>query len=134
MRLTKAERDFIEAMRVMHVATVDTDGIAHNVPVCPLLDKDNIYFASERNARKIRNIKTNSHVTAVFDEYSEAWDYLRGVMIHGTARIVSAAQFRRLRRQIYAKYPQYESKAALDERDSVIVELTPERKFSWGFE
>ena len=132
MKLTKAEKDFMQSMRVMRVATVDSDGVPHNVPVCPVLDKDRIYFGTEREARKIRNIKANPRVTVVLDEYTEAWDYLRGVMIQGKARIVTAAEFRRLRKQIYAKYPQYETQAALGERDSVIVEIKPERKFSWG--
>jgi nitroimidazol reductase NimA-like FMN-containing flavoprotein (pyridoxamine 5'-phosphate oxidase superfamily) len=132
MKLTKAEKDFMQSMRVMRVATVDSDGVPHNVPVCPVLDKDRIYFGTEREARKIRNIKANPRVTVVLDEYTEAWDYLRGVMIQGKARIVTAAEFRRLRKQIYAKYPQYESEAALGERDSVIVEVKPDKKFSWG--
>ena len=133
MKLTKAEQEFVRDMRVVRVATVDSEGIPHNVPVCPLMDKDMIYFATEKGARKIRNIETNANVTLVFDEYSEAWDYLRGVMIQGTARVVNAGEFRRIRKLIYAKYPQYESKAALGEKDSVIVEFKPERKFSWGF-
>jgi nitroimidazol reductase NimA-like FMN-containing flavoprotein (pyridoxamine 5'-phosphate oxidase superfamily) len=134
MKLNKAEQDFVESMRVMRIATVDADGVAHNVPVCPVVDKGRIYFATERNARKARNIKANPHVTVVFDEYTEAWDYLRGVMVHGDARVVNKAEFRRLRKQIYAKYPQYESKAALGDRDSVIVEVKADQKFSWGFE
>jgi len=132
MTLNKAERDFVESMRVVRVATVDPDGVAHNVPVCPLVQRDKIYFGTERTARKISNIQTNPNVTLVFDEYTEAWDYLRGVMIHGTARIVTTAEFRKFRKRIYGKYPQYESKAALGERDSVIVEVKPDRKFSWG--
>jgi len=132
MKLTKMEKDFIEAMRVVRVATVDADGVAHNVPVCPVLHKERIYFGTERNARKVRNLKTNPGIAVVFDEYTEAWAYLRGVMIQGTARIVDATAFRRLRKLIYAKYPQYESQAALGERDSVIVEVTPDRKFTWG--
>ena len=63
---------------------------------------------------------------------SESWDYLRGVMIHGKARVVKTAGFRGLRKRIYGKYLQYESKAALGERDSVIVEIQPDGKFSWG--
>jgi nitroimidazol reductase NimA-like FMN-containing flavoprotein (pyridoxamine 5'-phosphate oxidase superfamily) len=132
MKLTKAEKDFIRFARVMRVATAVSDGTPHNVPVCPLLDNDKIYFGTERGARKVRNIKANPSVTVVFDEYTEAWDYLRGVMIQGKARIVNATEFSRLRKSIYAKYPQYEPMAALGERDSVIVEVKPEKKFSWG--
>jgi len=98
MKLTKTEKDFIQPMRVVRLATVDADGSAHNVPVCPLVDTDSIYFGTERNARKILNIKANPRVTVVFDEYTEAWDYLRGAMIQGTARIGNASEFRRLRK------------------------------------
>jgi nitroimidazol reductase NimA-like FMN-containing flavoprotein (pyridoxamine 5'-phosphate oxidase superfamily) len=132
MKLTQTEKNFVQTMRVMRIATVDADGMPHTVPVCPVLNKDKIYFGTERNATKIHNIQTNPHIAVAFDEYSEAWDYLRGVMIQGTARVVDTTEFRRVRKQIYAKYPQYESEAALGERDSVIVEIKPERKFSWG--
>ena len=132
MKLTKAEKDFIQAMRVVRVATVDTNGMLHNVPVCPVVERDKIYFATERKARKVQNIKSNPNVTLIYDEYTEAWNFLRGVMIQATARIVNATEFRALRKRIYAKYPQYESEAALGERDSVIVELKPDKKFSWG--
>jgi len=36
--------------------------------------------------------------------------------------------------RFYAKYPKYETDAELDPEDSVIIELMPEKKFSWGFE
>ena len=132
MKLTKTEREFVESMRVVRVATVNKDGVPHNVPVCPFVKNDKVYFATERKARKLRNIKANPNLALAFDEYTDAWDHLRGVSIQGTARIVSKSEFRRLRKEIYAKYTQYESKAAIGERDSVIVEVTPDKKFSWG--
>jgi nitroimidazol reductase NimA-like FMN-containing flavoprotein (pyridoxamine 5'-phosphate oxidase superfamily) len=132
MKLTKAEKDFLQYQRVARVATVDPDGVAHSVPVCPLLDNDKIYFGTERKAKKIRNIEGNPRVTAVFDEYTEAWNFLRGVMIQGKARIVTRKEFPALRKKIYAKFSQYESSAPLGERDSVIVEVTPAKSFSWG--
>jgi nitroimidazol reductase NimA-like FMN-containing flavoprotein (pyridoxamine 5'-phosphate oxidase superfamily) len=134
MKLNKAEADFVESMRVVRVATVDEDGTPHNVPVCPLVKNGRIYFATEKKAKKVRNIQRNPNVALTFHEYTDAWDYLRGVMIRGKARIVNTAEFRRVRKQIYAKYPQYESKSAIGERDSFIVELKPETKFSWGLE
>ncbi len=134
MRLDAKEKDFVQCMRVARVATVGSNDVAHSVPVCPLFEDNKVYFASEKGARKVRNIEANPRVTIVLDEYSEAWNYLRGIMLRGTARIVNAKRFRELRRKFYAKYPQYESAAPLGERDSVIVEVTPERKFSWGIE
>src|SRR5262245_11300597 len=134
MRLTAKEKDFVQCLRVARVATVASDGVAHNVPVCPVFDNNKIYFGTERSARKVRNIESNRSVTIVFDDYSEAWSYLRGIMFQGKGRIVNAKEFRELRKKIYAKYSQYQRSAPLGERDSVIVEVTPERKFSWGIE
>jgi len=134
MKLSSKEKDFVESLRVARVATVASDGVPHNVPVCPLFEKNKIYFGTERSARKVRNIESNPSVTVVFDEYTEAWSYLRGIMFQGKAHIVNAKEFRELRKKIYSKYSQYERSASLGERDSAIVEVTPERKFSWGIE
>ena len=134
MRLTTKERDFLQCLRVARIATVASDGVLHNVPVCPLFDNNKIYFGTERSARKVRNIEGNPSVTMVFDDYTEAWNYLRGIMLQGRARIVNAKEFQAFRKKIYDKYSQYERSAPLGERDSVIVEVTPERKFSWGIE
>ena len=134
MKLTTKEKDFVECLRVARVATVASDGVLHNVPVCPLFEKNKIYFGTERRARKARNIEGNPNVTMVFDDYTEAWNYLRGIMFQGKARIVNPKEFRGFRKKIYAKYSQYERSSSLGERDSVIVEVTPERKFSWGIE
>src|SRR5262245_25440779 len=121
MKLTAQEKEFVESMRVGRVATVGSDGVVHNVPVCPVFERNKIYFGTERKARKLRNIEANPNVTFVFDEYSEAWDDLRGVMLQGKARVISTKEFRQIRKKIYAKYSQYERKSALGERDSVIV-------------
>jgi len=134
MKLTSKEKDFIQCQRVARVATVSPEGVPHNVPVCPLFDKNKVYIASERGARKVRNIEQNPNVTVVFDDYSEAWNYLRGVMVQGKARIVNTKEFRELRKKFYSKYSQYQGSAPIGERDSVIIEVTPERKFSWGIE
>ena len=60
---------------------------------------------------------------------------LRGVMVDGTATIHRRnPRFRRARRLLYAKYPQYPTDAALGDTDSAIVEVVPTRIFAWGFE
>src|SRR5688572_2016202 len=100
MILSKKEKEFVHEMRVARVATVDAEGVPHNIPVCPLVVNDRIYFASEKKAKKLRNIEANPHVTVVFDEYTDAWDYLRGIMVQGKGRIVNKTEFRRLRKQI----------------------------------
>jgi nitroimidazol reductase NimA-like FMN-containing flavoprotein (pyridoxamine 5'-phosphate oxidase superfamily) len=133
MRLKKVEREFVAYQRVCRVATVSRNGRPHNVPVCPMPDGDRIYFASAADGVKVLNVRGTGHVALVFDEYTEVWSGLKGILIWGTARIVDAGPtFRRLRKLLYQRYPQYETHAPLEERESVIIEVTPARTFSWG--
>ena len=60
------------------------------------------------------------------DLYSDDWSHITGVMVQGRGRVIERGpRFRRLRRRLYAKYPQYSREAALGDSDSVIVERTP---------
>ena len=47
MRLEKAEAEFVEWERVCRVATADSDGGPHAVPVCHVLVDGGIYFAAK---------------------------------------------------------------------------------------
>ena len=134
MRLRKAEAEFIRWERVCRVATVGKNGWPHNVPVCYVLEGGRLYFASGNDATKALNLRANPRVAVTVDLYSDAWENLKGVVVQGTARLIEKGpRFRKVRALLYKKYPQYPTEAALDEKDSVIVEVTPTRVFSWGF-
>ena len=134
MRLKKAQAQFVQWERVCRVATAASGGWPHSVPVCHVLWNGKVYFGSGRGARKVRNLKANPRATVTVDLYSDAWESLKGVMVQGTARLIQhGPRFRKIRALLYTKYPQYPREAALDEKDSVIVEVTPTRIFSWGF-
>lgn len=132
MKLTKTEIEFVEPARVARLATVDSRGVLHNVPICPVFAAGSFYFGTEANSRKVRNIQANTNVALVFDDYTECWSCLRGLMIQGHARVVGKQEFRVLRKKFYDKFLQYEQAAPLDEKDSVIIEIVPRTKFGWG--
>ncbi|HEY7869978.1 MAG TPA: pyridoxamine 5'-phosphate oxidase family protein [Methylomirabilota bacterium] len=132
MRLTKTQAKLIHFERVARVATAGSSGMPHLVPVCQIVAGGKIYFASGKKGRKVRNVRANPRLALTVDLYSDDWSQLQGVMVQGRARVIERGpRFRRLRRRLYAKYPQYPREAAIGERDSVIVELTPTRVFSW---
>jgi hypothetical protein len=55
-------------------------------------------------------------------------------MVWGQARVLGRrARFRQMRALLYQKFAQYDASAPLAEGDSVIVEVTPQQMFSWGF-
>jgi PPOX class probable F420-dependent enzyme len=132
MRLTKAQSKMLQCERVARAATAGAGGMPHLVPVCHVLVGDKIYFGSGRKGRKVLNVAANPRLALTVDVYSDDWDHITGVMVQGRARVIARGpRFRRLRRRLYAKYPQYPREAALGESDSVIIEVTPTRVFSW---
>jgi nitroimidazol reductase NimA-like FMN-containing flavoprotein (pyridoxamine 5'-phosphate oxidase superfamily) len=135
MRLQKAHAQLVALERICRVATTGGRGAPHVVPVCHVLIDGKIWFASEKNARKVRNLRENPRIAVTVDLYAEAWASLRGVMIQGTARVVAKSPtFRRIRKALYAKYPQYPDESAIGDDDSVVVEVTPSHVFAWGFD
>ena len=135
MRLRRAHADFLALQRVAHVATADPRGVPHVVPVCLVVAAGRLYFATGKSGRKVANLRVNPEVAVSADEYTETWGRLRGVVVTGAARVHARnPTFRRIRRRLYAKYPQYPAEAAIGDRDSVVVEVTPRRVFAWGFD
>jgi len=132
-RLTKKIAEFVQLERVCRVATSGAAGLPHVVPVCHALSGGKIYIGSGKG-RKVKNLAENPQVTVVVDVYSDAWSLLRGVMIQGRAKVVARGPgFRRGRDLLYRKYPHYRRDAALSPADSVVIEVTPTRVFTWGF-
>jgi nitroimidazol reductase NimA-like FMN-containing flavoprotein (pyridoxamine 5'-phosphate oxidase superfamily) len=134
VRVRKAHLEFVSRARVVRVATADGQGRPHVVPVCHVVRDGRVYFASGLTGRKVADLRANPVATVTADDYTEAWDQLRGVTVTGPVRLHARnATFRRIRRLLYAKYPQYPEESALGDRDSLVVEVTPARVFAWGW-
>ncbi|MGH7314012.1 MAG: pyridoxamine 5'-phosphate oxidase family protein [Candidatus Rokuibacteriota bacterium] len=135
MRLRKKVSKLIAHERVCRVATSGADGAPHLVPVCHVLAGHKIYFGSGDDARKVANLRENPRIALTVDLYSEDWSHLKGVMVLGTATIIARGPlFKTARTRLYEKYPQYQDEAALSTSDSVVVEVTPTRVFTWGLD
>jgi nitroimidazol reductase NimA-like FMN-containing flavoprotein (pyridoxamine 5'-phosphate oxidase superfamily) len=133
MKWTKAERDFVETARVARLATLGPNGQPHCVPICPLLLDGRLYVGTDADTAKVRHVQARPRVALVFDDYTDDWAHLRGVMVEGEARVVRGRLFRSVRAKLYRKFLQYEAQAPLSDRDAVALEIIPRRKVSWGF-
>lgn len=133
-KLTGPALEFVRWARACRVATVSPDGVPHLVPVCHALVGQKLYVGSGKDATKIRNLKSNPRIALTVDEYSDHWAGLKGAMVQGRARLIErGGEFTRAREALYEKYPQYSKEAALAPSDSVVIEVTPTRVFTWGF-
>ena len=133
MRMTKAVARLIEHERVCRVATAGRRGMPHLVPVCQVVAGGKIYFASGTDGRKALNLAENPRVALTIDLYSDDWTLIKGAMVQGRAGLYPRGpRFRAIRALLYKKYPQYPREAQLDASDSVVVEVTSTRVFTWG--
>ena len=130
---TRAEQEFVETARVARLATVASSGMPHVVPVCPLFESGRLYIATDRDTAKVRHILAHPQVAVVFDDYTEDWNHLRGVLVEGEAKPAGARLFRRVRAALYRKFQQYERIAPLGDGTAMALEIVPSRKVSWGF-
>jgi len=87
-------RERFAAASVAHLATADSEGSPHVVPVVFALDGDTIYFAVDqkpkqtRDLKRLRNIAVNPSVAVPVDHYEEDWKALWWVRADGSARVV----------------------------------------------
>lgn len=132
--LTGPDLRFVTREKVVRVTTTGRDGRPWAVPVCHVVADGVIYFGSDRQGLKIRNIARTHKAGLVADRYQDNWKGLRGVAITGRADILSrGSEFDRAVRLLYRKYPQYERAAALEPGESVVVRVRPFRVISWQF-
>jgi PPOX class probable F420-dependent enzyme len=135
MRLKKSIARWFDHERVCRVATAGARGMPHLVPVCQVVVDGKIYFASANDGRKALNLAENPRVAVTVDLYSDDWSHIKGAMVQGPARLFAKGpRFKKIRALLYRKYPQYRREATLDESDSVVVEVTPARVFTWGLD
>ena len=127
--------------RIAHLATADTHGAPHNIPLCFWFDGDaRFYFAVDEKPKRatgtaikrMRNIAENPRVALVVDEYGEDWSALAYVLVHGEAAVVEDQdEYLLALRNLRDKYPQYRTMALSPERNP-IVRIETRRVHVWG--
>lgn len=139
MTLSDAERRYLETARVGRLATADSEGHPHVIPVCFTLADDAILTPIDEKPkgvgptelRRVRDIHTNPQVALVVDHYTEDWNALGWVQVRGTALQVSPDEPSHdlAVRALRAKYDQY-AEHALEERP--LIRIEPGHVVSWG--
>jgi PPOX class probable F420-dependent enzyme len=125
----------LTAARVARLATTDTDGRPHLVPIVFALDGDTLYSAVDRKPkrsqrlRRIENARARPHVTILVDHYEENWGRLWWIRLRGRARILDRGEEReRALTLLSEKYPQY--RAELPEGPVLAVDVSEVREWT----
>ncbi len=137
--LSADETAFLTRQRVARLATADSDGSPHTIPVCFAYDGRNLYIALDEKPKdvpvtrlkRVRNILENPQVALVADRYAEDWDLLAYVMVRGRAELVETGTDEQTAavRLLRGKYHQYERMRI---EENPVIAIRPERVASWG--
>lgn len=135
------ERAFLEAARVGYLATADSDGQPHVVPICfalvgpsetpRLVSPIDAKPKSTQDLQRVRDIRGNPRVTLLVDRYSEEWSRLAWVQVRGRASLRSPDEpgHETAVAALESKYDQY-ADHPLSERP--VIEIRVGRTLSWG--
>jgi PPOX class probable F420-dependent enzyme len=137
--ISSAVESKLRDARVARLATVDSSGRPHLVPVCFVYDNSVLYTAVDHKPKRIspeklarvRNLKASAHVTLLVDHYSENWKRLWYIQVRGKAKLIAkSAEHARAIRLLRAKYPQYS--AAMLSDDALVIRINPNQVIAWG--
>ncbi len=96
---------FLDQPHTLQVASIGADGFPHLAPMWYVLDEGKIAFRSFTKSQKIVNLGRNPSMS-VLVETGVAYADLRGVMIRGTARLVTDRDYvLDLYGRLAARYP-----------------------------
>ena len=136
--IANEQRLFLDTLRVARLATADGAGRPHVVPVCYVLDGDNLYFtvdekpkrAGGARLKRLSNIRENPQVALVVDRYDEDWSRLGWVMVEGRAEVLEAgAEHDRAQGLLRARYAQLK---AMRIEHLPVVAIRIDRVIGWG--
>jgi PPOX class probable F420-dependent enzyme len=136
MQISSSQLVFITRQPVGRLATADSNGQPHVVPVCFVYHNDAYYIAIDDkpkqtlNLKRLRNIAENPLVSLVIDVYSDDWSQLAWVMIQGKATTRERGdQHPDVLAALRQKYHQYQTMTL---EDHPLIEIAVEHVISWG--
>lgn len=136
--LTEEARCFADKHRVARLATASCDAEPHVIPLCYARLGDDIYFVIDEKPKqthlglkRLQNIRANSRVALVIDDYDDDWTQLAYLLVRGLAALVDdPAEFERVLEQLLVRYPQYAEMSLGPERNPM-VRISVERMQLW---
>ncbi len=122
--MTESEIDeFLSSgAKVLQVATLGKDGAPHQAPMWFTMDDGRIVFRSFTKSQKIVNLERDPRLS-VLVETGASYAELKGVMIRGTATLVSDPEYvLKIYGALAARYPMIgDEPASLDEQTLAAV-------------
>ncbi len=125
----------LAAARVARLATVDSSGLPHIVPLVFAVADGKVYSAVDHkpkrsaNLKRLANIAANPRVALLVDQYDDDWSQLWWVRIDGSACVIeTGTAWEQAVEMLAHKYPQYRGQPPT----GVVIEITIEGISGWA--
>jgi PPOX class probable F420-dependent enzyme len=138
-QLPADQAELLARAPVGRLATADSNGVPHVIPVCYAVMDGMIYSVLDQKPkratltrlRRVQNILANPQVSLVVDHYEENWERLWYILISGHAKLLEEGAERPAAiRVLRAKYAQYRT---MNIAPNPMIKITPSHVVSWGF-
>jgi len=130
---TEAEKKFLKQREVCRVATCHND-IPHVTPVSFVFDDGDgfLYFATDYNTKKYRNLVSNKKSSLAVDVYNSSTEN-KAVIVQGVVEFIERGEeFQKLYDVFYEKF-EWVREDPWKEGEAPFVKVKPLHKVSWGF-
>lgn len=127
----RTELDFLKSHELARMATASRECSPHVVPVIYAMDGEDMVVAIDYGTRKLKNLRENSKVALVVDDYAPKQGVQAGVMVEGKSQLLERGkEYRRLLRILFEKF-EYYRRNPWKEGESPIVVIRPINVVSW---
>ena len=132
MSFTAKEKEFLLRNDGCRVATVTSNGAPHITPVSYIFEQGKLYFATDYNTQKYKNLKQNPNIALVVDIYSSKGN--RAIIIHGKVDFIEQGRkFQKLYKIFHRKF-EWVRIDPWKEQEAPFVKIKPYKKISWGLD
>lgn len=127
---------FLRTQKILRLATIDSKGDPHIIPVWYMYDNDKFYIGTNTKTKKAKNVKKNSKVSFCIDIGIKSPNII-GVMGVGKAKLIlKTDKVKLLAEKIllrYFKNLKSQSAQQLLNQTDCIIEITPEKITNWKY-
>ena len=130
IKLSNKEIKFLQNNEICRVATSYND-IPHVVPVCYIFWKNCIFFATDYQTKKYKNILKNNRISIIIDVYDKT-NGNKALVIQGLGSIIEKGEEFKNIYDIFEKKFTWVKKDPWKEHEAPFVKVHIKKKIEWG--